>query len=251
VTARRDEKGRFLPGAPPGPGRPAGATITKRMVLAALLEGEGERIVKKAIEKALDGDATALRLLIDRLLPLGRARPVQIDLPEFRSPEDFPTVQHGIFEAVANGSTRRGYAPRSTGRVHDKGARSARFRGPITGARGSRRGGEADSMTRRRMENRLRRLELRLQPRDGTGVATLPIWEYIQTQQTLLADAGRPSRGLLLVPGPVDADEWTKLAAGLAEQQRKLEAEHPLRAEVDSIQDRLGGPSAGRRSRGA
>jgi hypothetical protein len=36
--------------------------------MEALLEGDSETIIRKLIEKAKEGDATALRLCLDRLL---------------------------------------------------------------------------------------------------------------------------------------------------------------------------------------
>ena len=55
---------------PPGnSGRPKGARHKATQAIQALLDGEGAALTRKAIELALAGDATALRLCLDRILP--------------------------------------------------------------------------------------------------------------------------------------------------------------------------------------
>ena len=73
---------------PPGnPGRPKGARHKATQAIQALLDGEGEALTRKAIELALAGDATALRLCMDRILPALRERPVVVELPPLRAPK--------------------------------------------------------------------------------------------------------------------------------------------------------------------
>jgi len=61
----------FKKGRPsPNPnGRPPGARNRTTLAAEALLDGEAEALTRKAIERALDGDPTALRICIDRILP--------------------------------------------------------------------------------------------------------------------------------------------------------------------------------------
>lgn len=49
-------------------GRPKGAT-DRRNALRGLLEPHAPELVEKAVELALEGDATALRMCLDRLIP--------------------------------------------------------------------------------------------------------------------------------------------------------------------------------------
>jgi hypothetical protein len=49
-------------------GRPKGAT-DRRGALRELLEPHAPELVEKAVELALEGDATALRMCLDRLIP--------------------------------------------------------------------------------------------------------------------------------------------------------------------------------------
>jgi len=60
-------------GRPFEPGNPGGKREGMRhrltMLAEQLLEGEAEGLVRKAIERGLAGDAAALRLCLDRILP--------------------------------------------------------------------------------------------------------------------------------------------------------------------------------------
>lgn len=58
-------------------GKPKGAK-DKRTELRSLLEPHREALVKKAVDKALDGDTTALRICLDRLIAPVRGNPVEI-----------------------------------------------------------------------------------------------------------------------------------------------------------------------------
>ena len=56
------------------------------MVAAALLEGEAEELVRKAVELAKAGDVAMLKFLLDRLLP--RERLIKLDLPGMEFADD-------------------------------------------------------------------------------------------------------------------------------------------------------------------
>lgn len=71
----RDDKGRFGPG---NPGRPKGARHKATMAAMVLLDGQAEAITKQCIEQALAGDTTALRLCLERIVPVRR----DVPLPE-------------------------------------------------------------------------------------------------------------------------------------------------------------------------
>ena len=73
-----DEGGKFAPG---NPGRPKGARHKTTRAVEELLDGEGEAITRKAVDMALDGDTTALRLCLERISPPRKDTPVQFDLP--------------------------------------------------------------------------------------------------------------------------------------------------------------------------
>jgi uncharacterized tellurite resistance protein B-like protein len=74
------------------------------VAIEALLEGDAEAITKKVIEKAKDGDATALRLVFDRLLPLRRDRPVAFEVPPIESAADALVASQAVLDACADGT---------------------------------------------------------------------------------------------------------------------------------------------------
>jgi hypothetical protein len=80
------------------------------MAAEALLDGEVEALTRKAIEMAKQGDMTALRLCLDRILPPRRERPVQFRLPALRCAADAAGAMASIAEAVANGELATGEA---------------------------------------------------------------------------------------------------------------------------------------------
>lgn len=101
ATSGRQSGGRFGPG---NPGKPKGARNRSTLALEALLEKGGKAVTRKAIELAKDGDATALRLVMERILPTRRGRPVTLpDMPKITSVADVPAVVASIMEAVAVG----------------------------------------------------------------------------------------------------------------------------------------------------
>jgi len=101
----------FEPGISGNPhGRPKGSRNKTTLAVEALLEGEAAAIIRKVIEKALEGDATALRLCLERLLPPRRDRPVAFDLPEIKSAADAVNASSSVLSACAEGTLSRGEA---------------------------------------------------------------------------------------------------------------------------------------------
>ena len=95
-----DARGKF---APENPGRPRGARHNTTLAVEALFDGDAESLTRKAVEMALHGDTTALRLCLERICPPRKDTPVQFDLPEMESAEDAATAAGAILSAVANG----------------------------------------------------------------------------------------------------------------------------------------------------
>ena len=69
-------------------GRPAGARNKKTLAAAVLLEGEAQALTRRAVDLALAGDPTAMRLCIERILPPCRERTVKFALPPIESAAD-------------------------------------------------------------------------------------------------------------------------------------------------------------------
>lgn len=88
-------------------GNPAGKTPGSRnratRNLEALLDGEGEAIVRKAVELAIEGDGPALRLCLERLVPVRRDRPISFTLPAIETTADLTKATGALLSAVASG----------------------------------------------------------------------------------------------------------------------------------------------------
>jgi hypothetical protein len=71
--------------------------------MEALFEGEAEAIGRKAIEKAKECDTTAMRLCLERILPVRRDRPVAFAMPKLETAADAVKATSAIAQAVADG----------------------------------------------------------------------------------------------------------------------------------------------------
>jgi hypothetical protein len=77
---------RGRPFANGNPGRKPGSKNRTTVVAEALLEGEAEELVRKAVEVAKAGDVPMLKFLLGRILP--RERPIKLDLPRMEYADD-------------------------------------------------------------------------------------------------------------------------------------------------------------------
>jgi hypothetical protein len=93
-------------------GRRAGSRNKKTLAAMALLEGEAEGLTRKAVELAMLGEPTALRLCLERLLPPCRERAVNFALPPIESAADIAAVMKAVTEALADGTITPGEAGR-------------------------------------------------------------------------------------------------------------------------------------------
>ena len=84
-------------------GRPPGARNHATLMAELLLEGEGEVLTRKAVELALEGDTTALKLCLERILPQRRSRRVVFDLPPIDRIEDLGKAIGSVLQEAANG----------------------------------------------------------------------------------------------------------------------------------------------------
>lgn len=96
----RNTDGTFGPG---NPGKPRGARHKATTAALALLDGQAEALTQKAIETALAGDTTALRLCLDRIAPPRKDAPVSFTLPPMTTAKDAATAAGAILDAVALG----------------------------------------------------------------------------------------------------------------------------------------------------
>ena len=81
----RNTDGTFASG---NPGKPIGTRHKATQAVLALLEGEGEAITRKAVAMALAGDASALRLCLERIAPPRKDAPVCFTVPKMETAAD-------------------------------------------------------------------------------------------------------------------------------------------------------------------
>ncbi|MFO1149080.1 MAG: DUF5681 domain-containing protein [Alsobacter sp.] len=84
-------------------GRPKGLKHRATAILEALMDGEGEEVARKCIDLAKGGDTVCIRIVMERLLPPRKDRPIEIELPKLEKPSDAVSVMGSIFNAVASG----------------------------------------------------------------------------------------------------------------------------------------------------
>jgi hypothetical protein len=110
-NARRDHAGLWKPGQSGNPaGKPKGARHKTTLAMEVLLEGEADAITRKAIEMAKAGDLIAIRIVMDRLLPVRRERSVSLDMPKINSASDLIAAASALTEAAADGQITPGEA---------------------------------------------------------------------------------------------------------------------------------------------
>jgi hypothetical protein len=101
----RGSDGRFVKGHSGNPaGRPAGRRNNATLISEAMFDAEAATLTRRVIDLALDGNATALRLCLQRLLAPRRERPVGFALPPIEKPGDIVAAMAAITAAVADGT---------------------------------------------------------------------------------------------------------------------------------------------------
>jgi hypothetical protein len=96
----RNTDGTFGPG---NSGKPKGTRHKATQAALALLDGEAEALTRQAVTMALGGDATALRLCLERIAPPRRDAPVTFDLPRMETARDAAKAAGAVLGAVADG----------------------------------------------------------------------------------------------------------------------------------------------------
>jgi len=103
ATDSEPQRGRpFRPGHSGNPaGRPKGARNKASIIAEAKIEEKFGAVIDKLIERALDGNVSALRFCAGRVLP--ERPPVEISLAGVRTTEAALEVSEALFDAVAAG----------------------------------------------------------------------------------------------------------------------------------------------------
>ncbi len=100
----RAADGKYRPGHKlPGPGRAEGSRNKATIALEKMLADDGAGVVKAVIEKAKDGDMAAARLVLDRVIPVRKGRPIAIKLPKITTPADVLATLTATIDQMAAG----------------------------------------------------------------------------------------------------------------------------------------------------
>jgi hypothetical protein len=100
----REPDGQFRKGTSGNPaGRAPGSRNHATQMAEVLIEGEAEALTRRAIELALEGDALALKLCLERIVPRRKSRAVTLDLPRIDCVEDLGQAIDTVLQEVAGG----------------------------------------------------------------------------------------------------------------------------------------------------
>jgi hypothetical protein len=116
MTEKRRRPQAFKPGQSGNPrGKPPGTRNKATNAVLALLEGEADAITRVCIDAAKGGDMTAIRLILERLAPPARERPLSIALPDVSTLAGISDAQAAIVQAAAGGELLPGEAATLSG----------------------------------------------------------------------------------------------------------------------------------------
>jgi hypothetical protein len=93
----------FEPGNPGGPGRPEGSRNKATIALDKIADGAGKAILKKMVEAAKGGEMRAADLVLARIWPVRKGRPIALALPAIQSASDVVAAVGAVADAVGAG----------------------------------------------------------------------------------------------------------------------------------------------------
>jgi hypothetical protein len=85
-------------------GRPPGARNRMTMLMEEMFDSQAEPVIRKVLAKAMTGDATAMRLCLDRMVPARRSRPAPFELPRLTGAGDAAQAAAAVVTAAAEGA---------------------------------------------------------------------------------------------------------------------------------------------------
>ena len=104
TTDAKQAAGRWQPGQSGNPaGRPKGARHAALMALDAIGDDAAGEVMQAVVEAAKGGDMRAAEILLRRLWPERKGRPLAMELPPIGGAGDLPAAVGAVVEAVAAG----------------------------------------------------------------------------------------------------------------------------------------------------
>jgi hypothetical protein len=104
-TVQDQKPWQFRPGQSGNPtGRPPGSRHAALVALDAIGTEGGEDVLRSVVEAAKGGDMRAAEILLRRLWPERKGRPVLLDLPRVQTAGDVSAALAAVTDAVAAGS---------------------------------------------------------------------------------------------------------------------------------------------------
>lgn len=85
-------------------GRPKGARNPALAALDAIGEAGAQGVLQATVKAAQGGDMVAARIVLDRIWPARKGRPVALDLPEVATSEGVTAAMAAVIEAMAHGT---------------------------------------------------------------------------------------------------------------------------------------------------
>lgn len=85
-------------------GKPRGVRHSATQISYALMEGNLEEVLATVIERAKGGDMAACRMLLDKVLPNIKDRPIVLEMPLVNDLKDVGKAQAAILQEVVYGN---------------------------------------------------------------------------------------------------------------------------------------------------
>jgi hypothetical protein len=116
----REPSGRFAKGNPGGPGRPR--AVDRVNEFDRLVADAGPALLEAVLKQANDGNLKAIEMLLSRIWPARRGRPVQLEAPQIQTTADLLPVGAALTNAVLGGdlTTDEGAAAARVLKAHQK-----------------------------------------------------------------------------------------------------------------------------------
>jgi hypothetical protein len=108
-TGKKQVASRFKKGVSGNPrGRRAGSRNKATMLLEKMMTDDGEGVVNAVLEAAKGGDMQAARIILDRICPPRKERPISCKLPKVEDTSDLIAGISAILQAVSEGQLTPG-----------------------------------------------------------------------------------------------------------------------------------------------